>query len=431
MNNKQSFKEDIQALIQKYEEEQDKERKEYEDRITTLEAEVTALSERDFHSLPLDRFVADHQLRQRLSRLGDSPPLDTVIREAGVVLENRIKTIGEAPRAYGSRMIENLMDPKNGSLIFSDHPNEQRGVMNLYLGALQFIRNPPMHKLIEYPEHTARILIKLVDALLQLLEEANPKKEITLDAVRLLLKRIRIPKGQIALYKALYDAGDKGLTNAELAESTGKTRQGLSGVLGALGNRINNTPGFESQGNTGAVLEMIREGYDDYRYIMRPILREAIEAEDIFSKYELPKIVKTRRLTTRAEFLSKCPPEAQEFFEAVLENAKTRGYVIYWGVVGFSIRGRLTEGENYASFLYGHPPNRFRFYFDSKVLLDRNKDSEFRRELLDFGLFTESGQYTLNSYVESENKDELLKLQQHIFNRIRDFEIEFHPELAE
>jgi len=302
MSNKLALSETIHKIISSYEEGQNKERKEFEDQIASLEAEVKSLRERDTLSVPLDRLVDDHQLRERLSRLGDSPPLDTVIREAGVVYENRIKTIGEVPKAYGTRMIENLMDPDNGILIFSDNPNEQRGVMNLYLGALQFIRNPPMHKLIEYPDHTARILIKLVDALLQLLEEANPKKEITIDAVRLLLTRIRVPKGQIALYKALYDAGENGLTNTELVKIMGKTRQSLAGVLGALGNRINNTPGFESEGNINAVFEIITASYDDNLYTMRPILKEALEIEDIFNKYVLTKPAQQkneRRITDR------------------------------------------------------------------------------------------------------------------------------------
>lgn len=294
MSNKKTLTEQIQTILNQYEEEHERERNEYEDRIFSLEAEIKTLSERDIHSVPLDRLVADPQLRERLSRLGDSPPLDTVIREAGVVLENRIKTIGEVPKAYGSRMIESLMDPKNGTLIFSDNPNEQGGVLNLYLGALQFIRNPPMHKLIEYPEHTARILIKLVDALLQLLEEANPKKEISLAAVRHLLTRIRVPNGQIALYKALYDAGETGLTNTELVEIIGKTRQGLAGVLGALGNRINKTPGFESQGNINAVFDITPASYGDYRYKMRPILKEALEIEGIFNKYDVPKPIQPK-----------------------------------------------------------------------------------------------------------------------------------------
>ena len=182
MNNQRSLTEQIQAVISKYEEERALERKEFEDQIASLRSEIKSLRERDFHTIPLERFVADPQLKERLSRLGDSPPLDTVIREAGVVLENRIKLMGESQGSFGVRMVENLMDPENGNLIFSDQPNEQKGVMRLYMGALQFIRNPPMHNLIEYPEQTARILIKLVDALLQLLDDANPnsrKKEIS------------------------------------------------------------------------------------------------------------------------------------------------------------------------------------------------------------------------------------------------------------
>ena len=54
-----------------------------------------------------------------------------------------------------------------------------------------------------------------------------------------------MPRGQQQLHKALYDAGDEGLTHEELVQVMGRRdRHDLSGVLGALGRRISGVPGY-------------------------------------------------------------------------------------------------------------------------------------------------------------------------------------------
>jgi hypothetical protein len=103
---------------------------------------------------------------------------------------------------------------------------------------------------------------------------------VSVTAVRRMLTRRRVPDGQMALYTALYSAGDEGMTMSQLTEATGRTAQELSGVLGALGNRINKTEGLEGQGATGVVLT-IRQVGDRWWYCMRPVLREALEAEGL------------------------------------------------------------------------------------------------------------------------------------------------------
>ena len=49
----------------------------------------------------------------------------------------------------------------------------------LYRGAMQFIRNPPMHKLADYPLETARVFIRLIDSLLLLLPK-SPSTQATI-----------------------------------------------------------------------------------------------------------------------------------------------------------------------------------------------------------------------------------------------------------
>jgi len=103
---------------------------------------------------------------------------------------------------------------------------------------------------------------------------------VSVAAVRRMVTRRRIPDGQRALYTAFYAASDEGMTTSQLFESTGRTAQELAGVLGALGNRINRTEGLEDLGATTIVLD-IRQAGSQWRYRMRPVLREALEAEGL------------------------------------------------------------------------------------------------------------------------------------------------------
>lgn len=114
------------------------------------------------------------------------------------------------------------------------------------------------------------------------IQEPPPASEldVSLQAVRRMLRRRRVPDGQRALYRALYDAGDKWMTLSELADAMDRSPAQLAGVLGALGNRINQTEGLEDQGATSAVLGFRKVGSEWY-YRMRPVLREALELEGI------------------------------------------------------------------------------------------------------------------------------------------------------
>jgi hypothetical protein len=97
--------------------------------------------------------------------------------------------------------------------------------------------------------------------------------------VRQLLTRRRIANGQLAIFKALYDAGDEGLSKAKLAEATNRTEKQIHGVMGALGRRVNATGGIgdvHPGGGMGALLET-RPFDGELRYTMRLPLRKALE----------------------------------------------------------------------------------------------------------------------------------------------------------
>ncbi|MFC1976568.1 TIGR02391 family protein [Chloroflexota bacterium] len=270
--------------VQEYEQAWQQKLAEAEKRIHQLEQENAELQAEIEEDQSPWADISDNELRERLIRLGN-PPLDTIIREAGVIFEHRLRSVsGLDTSKVGTKLVDAAFEPKAGALQYSSHGGEQQGVMMLYRGAMQFIRNPPMHKLIEYPETTARLLVRLIDSLLILLSEGVSKEkddDVTLDDVRLMLTRRYIRPGQLALYKALYKAGDEGLSSPELAEAVGRTRQQLAGSLGALGRRIQNTPGLDNGRGIGIVFEITLDKNGDYHYQMRPILRQALEIENI------------------------------------------------------------------------------------------------------------------------------------------------------
>jgi hypothetical protein len=219
-------------------------------------------------------------LKERLSRLSNAP-LDTIIREAGVIFESSLRSAGNLNSGqFGVRLVDELLEP-GGKLVFSSHGGEQQGIQYLFRGAMQFIRNPPMHKIIDYPESVAKQYIRLIDALLLLLDQATHVEEVTVDDIRVMLRRKRIAPGQLDLYRALYEAGSKGLVSNDLALAINKTPQQLSGVLGALGRRINQTKRLEDKGGTLIVFEVTETNDGGWLYVMRPVLRKALELEGI------------------------------------------------------------------------------------------------------------------------------------------------------
>ena len=117
----------------------------------------------------------DSMLKQRLSKLG-TPPLDTLLREAGVVLEERLRS-ASGVKEDGTKLADEALAPEKKRVILSLHPGEQDGFRNLYKGALQAIRNPVMHKLLDFSVERTIMLLRLVDSLLYLLPGSDPADE--------------------------------------------------------------------------------------------------------------------------------------------------------------------------------------------------------------------------------------------------------------
>lgn len=76
---------------------------------------------------------------------------------------------------------------------------------------------------------------------------------------RILERSPSIPRGQIDLYRVLYLAGEAGLKMEDIAVQMGRTRREFSGVLGALGRRINHTAGVEGDPGVNYLLRWVTD----------------------------------------------------------------------------------------------------------------------------------------------------------------------------
>ena len=220
------------------------------------------------------------ELKSRLAKL-TLAPLDTIMREAGVVFEHYLrKKVDPDSMKHGVDLIDDALKP-GGRLVFSSHVGEQQGVQFLYRGAMQFIRNPPMHKIIDYPESMAQQFLRLIDALMMLLDHATMAGEVTVDDIRAMLKQKPLRPNHLALLRILYKAGTAGIGARRLAEAMKMTSQQLSGVLGSLGVRINSTEGLEEKGGVLIVTNIEEQSDGEWLYTIRPLLQKALEEEGL------------------------------------------------------------------------------------------------------------------------------------------------------
>lgn len=128
------------------------------------------LAERDLPSL-----VADPELRQRCQDLlAADQHYDRVIREACVILENRVRSaVGESTSTVGTALMELAFGAKKPRLRLSDHDQEQRGAMELYRGVMAFFRNAAGHNVTNsYTQIEALRFVVMIDLLLSMVDSS-------------------------------------------------------------------------------------------------------------------------------------------------------------------------------------------------------------------------------------------------------------------
>jgi len=129
---------------------------------------------------------------------------------------------------------------------------------------------------------------------------------------------------------------------------------------------------------------------------------------------------------TRDSFMDASNPDTLEFFSYVLDTAIERGFSIYWGKKGFSVRGEISNEYPLVSFIQCYPPNEFWFYFHPYGVLPRDKDNPIRKELMQLGVFSERGDYSLIAKVFDEKVEELVRSFDYILDMIQKIEKEKH-----
>lgn len=126
-----------------------------------------------------------------------------------------------------------------------------------------------------------------------------------------------------------------------------------------------------------------------------------------------------QRSTNRQSFLESLPAGTANFFTQVLDEAESRGFIIYWGTKGFSLRVRLESENRIGSFAYGWPHGGFEFYFSQLNLAD-DEAAKLRADLLAYGVFREAGKFTLSTKVAEQNVSTMLDVYRFILNRMEE-----------
>ena len=114
------------------------------------------------------------------------------------------------------------------------------------------------------------------------LEPDEPGETPSSEALALILTRNGGSSyGQKAVYRALYAAGDSGLTYSKLASEIGRTEPQLNGVLGALGNRVNGTNGINGTPGITCLVQIWREAPGgEWQYRLLDQFRELLEQSE-------------------------------------------------------------------------------------------------------------------------------------------------------
>lgn len=121
--------------------------------------------------------IRDEELRRRCEDLlAAGAHYDRVVREACVILENRVRVaIGADKDVVGTTLMERAFSAKSGPLQLSRLDQEQVGAMQLYRGVMAFFRNDAGHHLIDtYSQEDALRLVAWIDLLLAMVERVQP-----------------------------------------------------------------------------------------------------------------------------------------------------------------------------------------------------------------------------------------------------------------
>ena len=163
-------------------------------------------------------------------------------------------------------------------LIFLRRSEFERHIISArrFRNALKHLRDlEPVERL---AGHAAILWLEKAIGLTRFSNRVIAEDQATVEDCQRVLERRKVPEGQRQLIHALVEAGPPGLTGEELVQTMGRRDFfDLSFVLGALGNRVNRTPGYGECKTPGiGMLLDITEIGEDCRYSLKPIMLEAL-----------------------------------------------------------------------------------------------------------------------------------------------------------
>ncbi|WP_049971736.1 TIGR02391 family protein [Haladaptatus cibarius] len=121
---------------------------------------------------PVNEQSLDAELVEKCLLQYENGHYQGTVREAFIILEERIRQEGNLNQdIIGSKLATEAFHPKNGDITIGQTEGEKEGIMFLYRGAFQALRNPVSHRFIDEIDesyaysvlHTVNLLLKLLD----------------------------------------------------------------------------------------------------------------------------------------------------------------------------------------------------------------------------------------------------------------------------
>lgn len=110
----------------------------------------------------------DSELVTRCGPLVHIAAFDDAVRQAFVVLEERLRRVLKRERATGMQMVAYAFSNDGPfTKLLADTPAEREGFHDLLSGAFKLYRNPTAHTIVGYDGAEARAIINLIDLLLK------------------------------------------------------------------------------------------------------------------------------------------------------------------------------------------------------------------------------------------------------------------------
>lgn len=123
-------------------------------------------------------------------------------------------------------------------------------------------------------------------------DNTRVENEVDVVAIEHMLKRIPKLGLQRDLLTCLYEAGDEGLTNIDLAARMNCSRKQVADALGALGTRIKGTEALSNKRGLGTYVEILLDvrqlNKSDWHFKAKPVLRKALEIEGMVGHATVP-----------------------------------------------------------------------------------------------------------------------------------------------